>query len=126
MHAICEGLGSESDCYQNGFYFSFFSIRVFFHEHSQFTGQQGTGKAISAVAFHHFHALRRHPDISREVTAESSPLHVASSRTRTGTFGFRAQVSNLLAKNTIHFRVIGDVEIAWGVCSKWVNISSKY
>ena len=32
--------------------------------------------------------------ISRAITAEILPLHIASSRARTGTFGFRAQVAN--------------------------------
>ena len=36
--------------------------------------------------------LHRPVDSSRATTAESSPLHIASSRTRN--FGFRAQVAN--------------------------------
>ena len=32
---------------------------------------------------YHFHTLHRHLDISRAVPAESSPLHIGSSRTRT-------------------------------------------
>ena len=50
----------------------FFSILVFFHEHSRFT------------PLYHFHPLHRHLDISWAITAESSPLHIASSRTQTG------------------------------------------
>ena len=42
----------------------FFSIWVFFHEHSQFTGQQGKGEAISLTPLYHFHPLHRHLDIS--------------------------------------------------------------
>ena len=45
----------------------------------------------------HRHLVHRHLDISQEITAESSPLLIASSRTRignSGTFGFRAQVAN--------------------------------
>ena len=34
---------------------NFFSIWVFFHEHLQFTGQQGEGEAISLTPLYHFH-----------------------------------------------------------------------
>ena len=64
-----------------------FSIWVFFYEHSRFTGQQG-------VPLYHFHQLHEHLHISRVINAESSPLHIDSSWTRTGTFGFRAHVAN--------------------------------
>ena len=62
----------------------FFSIWVFFHEHSRITGLQGKGEGISFTPHYHFHPLERHLDISRVITAESSPLHIASSRARTG------------------------------------------
>ena len=42
------------------------------------------GKAISLTPLYHFHPLHRHLDIHRAITGESSPLHRASSRTRTG------------------------------------------
>ena len=70
------------------FYFLFFSIWVFFHEHSRFTGQQGKGEGIYLTPLYHFHPLHRHLDISRAITAESSPLHIAGSRTRTGNLWF--------------------------------------
>ena len=66
----------------------FFSIWVFFHEHSRFTGQQGKGKAISLSPLYHFHPLHRHLDISQAITANSSPLHIARSRNRTGNLWF--------------------------------------
>ena len=72
----------------------FFSIWVLFHEHSRITGLQGKGEGIPLTPHYHFHPLHRHLDISRAITAESSPLLIASSRTRIGTFGFRAQVAN--------------------------------
>ena len=53
----------------------FFSIWVFFHEHSRFTGNQGKEEGISLTPFYHFHPLHRHLDISRVITAENSPLH---------------------------------------------------
>ena len=66
----------------------FFSIWVFFHEHSRFTGQQGKGEGIYLTPLYHFHPLHRHLDISRAITAESSPLHIAGSRTRTRNLWF--------------------------------------
>ena len=65
-------------------FFSFFSMWVFFHKHSRFTGQQGKGEGIYLTPLYHFHPLHRHLDISRAITAESSLLHIAGSRTRTG------------------------------------------
>ena len=61
----------------------FFSLWVFFHEHSRLTGQQWKGEAISLTPFYQFHPLHRHLDISRAITAESSPLRIPSGRTRT-------------------------------------------
>ena len=43
----------------------------------------GEGEGISLTPHYHFHPLHRHLDISRAITAESSPLHIASNRTRT-------------------------------------------
>ena len=48
--------------------FFFFSIWVFFHEHSRFTGQQGKGEGIYLTPLYHFHPLHRHLDISRAIT----------------------------------------------------------
>ena len=70
------------------FFFYFFSIWVFFHEHSRFTGQQGKGEGNYLTPLYHFHPLHRHLDISRAIAAESSPLHIAGSRTRTGNLWF--------------------------------------
>ena len=64
--------------------FFFFFIWVFSHDHSRITGLQGKGEGISLTPHYHFHPLHRHLDISRAITTESSPLHIASSRTRTG------------------------------------------
>ena len=72
----------------------FFSIWVFFHEHSRITGLQWKGEGISLTPNYHFHPLHRHLGIGRAITARSSALRIASSRTRTGTFVFRAQVAN--------------------------------
>ena len=48
------------------------------------TGLQGKGEGISLILHYHFHPLHGHIDISRAITAESSPLHIASNQTRTG------------------------------------------
>ena len=68
--------------------FFFFSMWVFFHEHSRSTGLQEKGEGISLTPHYHLHPLHRHLDISRAITAESSPLHIVSSRTRTGNLWF--------------------------------------
>ena len=62
-------------------FFFFFSIRVFFHENSRFTGQLWKGEGIYLTPLYHFHPLHSHRDISRAFTAETSPLHIAGSRT---------------------------------------------
>ena len=62
----------------------FFSIWVFFYEHSRITGLQRKGEDISLTPHYHSHPLHRQLDIARAITAESSPLHIVSSRTRTG------------------------------------------
>ena len=73
-----------------------FSVLVLFHEHSRFTGQQGKKEVIFLTPLYHY-PLHKHLDISRAITAESSPLHIARGRAQAGnpeTFGFRAQVAN--------------------------------
>ena len=69
-------------------FFCFFSTWIFFHDHSRITGLQGNGEGISLIPHYHFHLLHGHVDISRAITAESSPLHIASSQTRTGSLRF--------------------------------------
>ena len=54
----------------------FFSTWVFFHEHSRFTGQQGKEEGIYLTPLYHFQPLHIHLDISRAITAGSSPLHI--------------------------------------------------
>ena len=66
----------------------FFSIWVFFHEHSRITGLQEKRESISFNYHFHFHPLHRHLDIIQAITAESSPLHIASSRARTRNLWF--------------------------------------
>ena len=63
-------------------------IYFFFLSGFSITGQQGKGEGIYLTPLYHFHPLHRDSDISRAITAESSPLHIADSRTRTGNLWF--------------------------------------
>ena len=65
-----------------------FFLWVLFHEHSRVTGLQGKGESISFTLHYHFHPFHTHLHISRAITAESSPLHIYSSQTRTGSLWF--------------------------------------
>ena len=62
---------------------SFFSIWVFLHNHSWITGLHRKWEGISSSPHYHFHPLHRHLRHGREITAESSSLHIPSDRTRT-------------------------------------------
>ena len=53
------------------FFFSFFSIRVYFHGHSRITGQQGKVESNSLTPVYHFQQLHWHLDISRTIAAHS-------------------------------------------------------
>ena len=57
-----------------------FFVWVFFHEHSRFTAQLGKGETNSLTPLYQFYPLHRNIDISRAITAESSRLHKAGSR----------------------------------------------
>ena len=48
----------------------------------------GGGGGYNLTPLYHFQPLHRHLDIRRAMTAESSPLHIASSQTRTGNLWF--------------------------------------
>ena len=48
----------------------------------------GEGEGNFLTPHYHFHPLHRHLDIRRAITAGSSPLHLGSSRTRTGNLWF--------------------------------------
>ena len=66
----------------------FFSVWLFFHDHSRITGLQEKGEGISLTTHYHFHPLRVHLGISRAIAAESPLLRIASSRTRAGSVWF--------------------------------------
>ena len=68
----------------------FFSFYLGFLSQT-FTNQRtvgGGGLGISLTPYYHFYPLHRNLDISRAITAESSPLHIASSQTRAGSLWF--------------------------------------
>ena len=54
----------------------FFSIWVFFYEHSGITGLQGKEEGISLTPHCHFQLLHEHSDISRAIAAGSSLLRI--------------------------------------------------
>ena len=58
--------------------------------------QQGKGEGIYLTPLYHFHPLHRHLDISRVITAESSPLHIAGSRNRTGNLPLVSERKSLI------------------------------
>ena len=66
----------------------FFSIWFFFHERSQFAGQQVKGETIPFIPLFRLPPLRRHLDITWTITAESSLLHITSNPTWTGSLWF--------------------------------------
>ena len=65
-----------------------FFTRVFFHEHSRFTGQHGKREGIYLTPPYHFRPLRGHLGIGRAIAAGGTPLRIATSRTRTGNLWF--------------------------------------
>ena len=71
-----------------------FSFLLFFylcfplHVHSRITGLQGKREGISLTHHYHIHPLHRHLTIGRGIVTESSPLHIASSWTRTWNLWF--------------------------------------
>lgn len=54
----------------------------------QFTGQKGKGVAIYLTLLYYFDLIHRHLHIKRVIVAESSHLHITSSRTRAGKLRF--------------------------------------
>ena len=90
---------------------TFLFYLVFFHEHSRITGLQGKGESISLTPHYHFHPLHKHLDISRVITTESSPLHIANSRSRAGNLWFPSAIHkpqsiafNWFVSDKINFR----------------------
>ena len=82
-----------------------FSIWVFLQEHSRVTGQLEKEDAIFSIPPYIFLPTHRQLDISRAITAENSPLHIASSQTPAGNLWFprasRNQIITLMIITTI-------------------------
>ena len=85
----------------------FFSSWVFFHFHSRIlsriTRLQGKAECIPLIPQYHFHPLYKNLDISRTITAESSPLHIGSIQIRTGNFWFPLMISSTNFLHVIFF-----------------------
>ena len=75
-------------CNMFSWFYYYFSIWVFFHDHSRITEMQGKGEGISLAPHYHFHPLHRHLDITQVIAVESSPLYIGSSRARTRNLWF--------------------------------------
>ena len=56
----------------------FFSVWIFFHDHSRFTGLHWKGEGISVTPLYHLHPLHIHLEAVWAIIAESSPLAIAS------------------------------------------------
>ena len=67
---------------------NFFSVWVFFHNHSRITGLQRKWEGIPLTLLYRFQQFHGHLDVSRAITAGSSPLLIGSSRTRTRNLWF--------------------------------------
>ena len=66
----------------------FFSIWLFFHEHLRFSEQEGKWETIYLTPLYHFRSFHRQLDISCTITADSSPLYIANSRSQNGSLCF--------------------------------------
>ena len=100
----CYYVSISTGCHNESF---FFSILVFFHEHSRLTWQQGKGKGICLTPLYHFHTLHRQLDISQVITAESSPLYIASivAGPEMGTFARKSLTNRLRELQTDHSKI---------------------
>ena len=67
---------------------SFFLSACSFRKIDDSQDSRERGRLSLLTHLYHFHLLHRHLDISRTITAESSPLHIASNRIRTENFWF--------------------------------------
>ena len=75
----------------------FFLFRfTFTNIHNHRTAEEGGGYYLTPL--YPFHPLHRHFDINRVITAESSPLRIASSRARTGNLWFPSRTQSLTTK----------------------------
>ena len=115
-----------------------FSIGVFFHNDSRIAGLQAKGEGISLTPHYHFHPLHRHLGISRRITAESSPLHICSSRTQTGYLWFPSASHwplvnftgkqlcwSLFFKKNVDLKTASEAPIVLTYSSSWCNFNLR-
>ena len=74
------------------FFYLHFLLRIFTNHRTA-----GEGKGEGKTPHYHIHSLNRRLDNSRAITAESSPLHIASSRSRTKSFSFPSPICYTLS-----------------------------
>ena len=110
----------------------FFSIWVFFHDHSWTTGLQGKGEGISLTPHYHFHLLHRHLDISQVITVESSPLHIdictdigTGLKIRAGQWSMTAEFYVLTIKNLLFVIKVTTHFLATKVALRFVVIAGE-
>ena len=72
----------------HNYIYIFFLSGLFCHDYSRITGLQGKRESISITPHYHVYPLYRYLDAGWEITAEISPLHIASSGARTGNLWF--------------------------------------
>ena len=82
----------------------FFSIWVFFHEHSRIKRLQEKGEGIFLTPHYHFHPLHRHLDISWA-------MHIVSSRTRTGNLWFPSASCKPLSYAPLNSTLGSDINV---------------
>ena len=81
---------------------SFFLSGIFYTNIHESQDCRRRGGGISLTPHYHFHPLHKHLDISWAITAESSPLHIASSRTQTGKLWSLTTKLRALKVNFVH------------------------
>ena len=70
------------------FFFVFFFFLIFYLSGFYLKYINDSKETVFLTPLYHFHPLHRRLDISQVITAESSPLHIASRCTRTGNLWF--------------------------------------
>ena len=82
-----DNIFTGNTCHPPIFFFFFLSVFSFTKMHES-QNCRGMWRAFLLTPHYLFHKLHRHLDISWAITAESSPVHIASSRTRSGNLWF--------------------------------------
>ena len=108
--------------------FCTFSVFFFFLPGFSFTNihhprdSTGKGEGIYLTPLYHFQPLHRHLDISRAITAEVSPLHIASCRSRTRSLWFPS-ASLLLLMYVLSYIGCNVCNVCTNVCNPMFVLS---